>query len=247
MLAAVYTQGTYTPPSGAESAPARTACLLAAVLLHAAAAAWVFEGDRQDAAPARTPPAPVMVELIAPPAPPTVQPPPPAPQPPATAKPKIEPPKLKPKRVERPAPRPPVISRPAEQPAAAAPAVAETPRPPAEPAPAAPPVQAAPAQPAPAPAPVSPPKFNADYLNNPAPAYPSASRSQSEQGVVVLRVLVDASGAAERVELRKSSGHERLDESARDTVKRWRFVPARQGDQAVSAWVLVPISFSLEG
>ena len=31
-----------------------------------------------------------------------------------------------------------------------------------------------------------------------------------------------------------------------DTVKRWRFVPARQGDRAVAAWVLVPITFSLE-
>jgi protein TonB len=48
-----------------------------------------------------------------------------------------------------------------------------------------------------------------------------------------------------RVELRSSSGHDRLDAVALETVRRWKFVPARRGDQAVSAWVLVPISFSL--
>ena len=66
-----------------------------------------------------------------------------------------------------------------------------------------------------------------------------------EQGRVILRVLVSSDGVPEKVELRTSSGSARLDESALDTVKRWKFVPARQGDQPVAAWVLVPISFSL--
>ena len=97
------------------------------------------------------------------------------------------------------------------------------------------------------PAPVIPPRFNADYLQNPAPPYPPLARRMGEQGRVVLRVLVNTEGAAERVDLRQSSGSPRLDESALETVKRWKFVPARQGDQPVSAWVLVPISFSLQG
>jgi len=29
-------------------------------------------------------------------------------------------------------------------------------------------------------------------------------------------------------------------------VKQWRFVPARRGKTPISAWVLVPISFSLK-
>jgi protein TonB len=37
----------------------------------------------------------------------------------------------------------------------------------------------------------------------------------------------------------------RLDEAALVTVKKWRFVPARRGGEAVSAWVVVPIAFSL--
>jgi periplasmic protein TonB len=96
-------------------------------------------------------------------------------------------------------------------------------------------------------APLNPPSFNADYLHNPSPVYPQESRSQGEQGRVILRVLVTLDGRAERVDVRRSSGFSRLDESARETVGRWRFTPARQDDHAVSAWVLVPISYSLEG
>lgn len=96
-----------------------------------------------------------------------------------------------------------------------------------------------------APAPLTPPQFNAGYLNNPAPVYPAVSRRLGEEGRVMLRVLVDERGLPARVELRSSSGHERLDNVALDTVRQWKFVPARRGDQAVSAWVLVPISFSL--
>jgi protein TonB len=69
----------------------------------------------------------------------------------------------------------------------------------------------------------------------------------NEQGRVVLRVLVTADGAPETVELRTSSGSARLDGAALETVKRWKFVPARQGERPVTAWVLVPISFALEG
>ncbi len=67
-----------------------------------------------------------------------------------------------------------------------------------------------------------------------------------EQGKVILRVLVSADGVAEQVELRTSSGSPRLDQSAQETVKTWKFVPARQGERKVAAWVLVPIAFTLE-
>lgn len=95
--------------------------------------------------------------------------------------------------------------------------------------------------------PLTPPRFDAAYLDNPAPAFPALSRRLQEQGRVLLRVLVTVGGNAERVELRSSSGSARLDGAAFETVKRWCFVPARQGADAVAAWVLVPISFALEG
>jgi protein TonB len=139
-------------------------------------------------------------------------------------------------------PPPQILVAPVAAPAPAPHAVAPQPEPPGAVPPIAGPVAVAPAQP-----PLIPPRFDAAYLDNPAPAYPSLARRMREQGKVMLRVLVSASGAAERVELRASSGSERLDLSALETVRRWRFVPAKQGADAVSAWVLVPISFSLEG
>ena len=96
------------------------------------------------------------------------------------------------------------------------------------------------------PLPLIPPRFNAAYLQNPVPPYPPLARRMREQGKVILRVLVDADGLPERVELRRSSGSARLDQSAQDTVKAWKFVAARQGERNVSAWVLVPITFTLE-
>lgn len=90
------------------------------------------------------------------------------------------------------------------------------------------------------------PRFDADYLNNPSPAYPPLSRRLREEGKVMLRVFVEASGAAGTVEIRTSSGFERLDKSAISAVSRWKFVPAKQGAEAVGAWVVVPIIFSLK-
>lgn len=99
----------------------------------------------------------------------------------------------------------------------------------------------------PVPLPVVPPRFNADYLQNPAPSYPALSRRMREQGKVLVRVLVNTDGLAERIELKSSSGSTRLDQSALETVRTWKFVPARQGEQKVAAWVVVPITFTLDG
>jgi protein TonB len=102
------------------------------------------------------------------------------------------------------------------------------------------------APPAP-PVPLTLPVFNADYLDNPAPLYPPASRRLGEQGRGVLRVLVNVRGTAEDVQVRTTSGFARLDDAARDTVRGWKFVPARRGAEPVPAWVLIPFSFRLEG
>lgn len=114
--------------------------------------------------------------------------------------------------------------------------------PPAEPTPSEPPAPPAPA----AAAPVTPPNFVAAYLDNPAPEYPRLSRRLRESGGVLLHVLVSSEGHAEQIELHKSSGYERLDQAAQEAVRKWRFVPARQADQAVAAWVIVPINFTLD-
>lgn len=104
-----------------------------------------------------------------------------------------------------------------------------------------------PAPPAqPAPAAVTQPRFDADYLSNPAPAYPSLSRRMGEEGKVVLRVYVEASGRPSQIEIRTSSGSPRLDQAAQEAVWRWKFVPARRGDEGIAAWVLIPVTFTLK-
>jgi protein TonB len=105
-----------------------------------------------------------------------------------------------------------------------------------------------------APVPEQPPEvtmnsemLTAIYLRNPKPTYPNLSRRLGEQGTVLLRVYVTVEGNATKVELKSSSGFPRLDRAAHDAVQSWMFVPAKRGEQAVDAWVVVPIKFSLKG
>lgn len=90
------------------------------------------------------------------------------------------------------------------------------------------------------------PSSDADYLNNPPPTYPRMSRRMGEQGTVVVRVLINVEGRAERAELRASSGYSRLDEAALETVKRWRYVPGNRAGMPEAMWFNVPIRFVLD-
>lgn len=157
---------------------------------------------------------------------------------PAEPPPKQEPPK--PRREVRPVSPPPILAAAAEAPATASFVVPVQP-----PAPPSPP-PAAPVAVAPASVPITEARFDADYLSNPKPVYPTASRRMGEEGKVLLRVHVGAHGHAHAVEIRQSSGFVRLDDAARAAVERWRFVPAKRGEEAVASWVLVPIVFSLQ-
>lgn len=105
------------------------------------------------------------------------------------------------------------------------------------------PTQAASASAAPT---TSLPRFDADYLSNPAPSYPPLSRRLREEGKVMLRVWVDTTGRPCQIELKTSSGSPRLDQAAQAAVWRWQFIPARNGSEVVGAWVLVPITFVLK-
>jgi periplasmic protein TonB len=90
------------------------------------------------------------------------------------------------------------------------------------------------------------PSTDADYLQNPKPVYPALSRRMGEQGRVVVRVLIGADGTAQRAEVRSSSGFERLDQAALQTVLRWRYVPGKRAGVPEAMWFNVPINFVLE-
>lgn len=188
-------------------------------------------------------PVSVLSEVIEPPQP-QVTPTPPPPQPRPAAAPKAAP---SPPPVAQPAPQPVAIATPAPTPQA--PTGATEPQPPAPPVtavaaaePAAPPAPPAPA----APARVELPSSSADYLNNPPPPYPPLSKRLGEQGKVVVRAFIEANGTATRAEIRTSSGYERLDQAALQTVLKWRYVPGKRAGTAEAMWFNVPIHFVLE-
>ena len=85
----------------------------------------------------------------------------------------------------------------------------------------------------------------ARYSDTPKPLYPESARREGRDGRVLLRVLIDDQGKAKSVEVSRSSGSDSLDQAATDAIKRWRFHPARAGDQPVESWVNVPIDFKL--
>ncbi len=84
-----------------------------------------------------------------------------------------------------------------------------------------------------------------EYVREPSPRYPPQSRRLREQGVVVLRVVIDERGAASSIEIETSSGHARLDDAARDAVLRAAFRPYVEDGEPRRALVLIPIEFAL--
>lgn len=211
-----------------------------ATLLHAGLLAAIVHAISQSSPPVVPPQPLITVSLITP----SVEKPAPAPRPEPVKAPEK---RLKPAAQPKAAPTPTPQVRPNTPPVITSAATASNPVEATAPAAPVTPVAA----PAPSPAREAPvavvaPRFDAAYLSNPAPEYPRLSRRMGEEGRVMLRVHVSAEGRPLEVTIAKSSGFTRLDEIARDTVLRsWRFVPARQGDQAVAGTVRVPIDFSL--
>jgi TonB family protein len=85
----------------------------------------------------------------------------------------------------------------------------------------------------------------AAYARNPLPPYPREARERGWQGTTLLRVEVLADGIAGKIEVAESSGHLILDEACTETVRGWKFSPARSGDAPIRSVVEIPISFRL--
>ena len=78
-----------------------------------------------------------------------------------------------------------------------------------------------------------------------APIYPATSRRRSEEGDVVLDVLVGADGRVTQITVAGSSDFERLDKAAVAAVQQWRFVPGRVAGEPQAMRLRVPIRFQL--
>lgn len=82
------------------------------------------------------------------------------------------------------------------------------------------------------------------YLEPPRPLYPVESRRSGEEGLVVLRVLIDEAGHVAKIELERSSGHARLDDAARKAVAQALFRPYIENGVPRQALAVVPIEFT---
>jgi periplasmic protein TonB len=225
-----------TPGNPAVPKLSRNAVIAGSVVLFHVAALWALHTGLLRRAVEIIVPVEILSELITPPVPkidPQSVPKPPEPVKQPVVK-KVEP------RLPPP-PRPAAVADPTPTPNAPAGVVA--PQPPAPPVTS--PVAVAPAPPA-APPKVELPSSDADYLQNPKPAYPPISKRLGEQGKVIVRVLISVDGTAQRAEIRQSSGFERLDQAALATVQKWRYVPGKRAGVPEAMWFNVPINFVLE-
>ncbi|MCC6409103.1 MAG: energy transducer TonB [Planctomycetes bacterium] len=90
-----------------------------------------------------------------------------------------------------------------------------------------------------------PPDTVAVFLSGEEPKYPKLSRRLNEEGSVVLRVAVDATGVVTDVRVQTSSGFPRLDEAAIAAVKLWRYTPATRAGVAVATILPQRVTFRL--
>lgn len=88
------------------------------------------------------------------------------------------------------------------------------------------------------------PSTPARYARCPAPLFPDEARKAGLAGTVLLRVEIDENGRPLAVAVRRSSGHEVLDQAALRAVRNWRFEPARSRGKTIGTRLEIPIRFA---
>lgn len=254
-----------SPPSGPGRAPrALPPFLLASLLLHGAALAWVANAPPRPAPPERQV---IELAMIAPPPPAAVEPPPPPPPP--VARPKAPPPvrvaapmtpppePLAEREVEPPPPNePPPPQAPKVVPIVVGLSMSSTTTAGSFAAPVGNTVYGKTADRAVEPASVKAyagPKFMPVYQVDTAPVvrtevkidYPPEARRASVEGTVTLSITVDEHGKVTRAVVVSGPGHG-LDEAARDAVLRFLFSPAIKDGAPVSTEMKYAYTFLLD-
>ena len=96
---------------------------------------------------------------------------------------------------------------------------------------------------------ITPPKSSATYKigseKNPHPTYPLIARKKGWEGRVILQTDVDKKGNVKFVRILESSGFKVLDDISIETLKTWKFKPAKLGNKFVDDIVDIPVKFVL--
>ncbi len=76
-------------------------------------------------------------------------------------------------------------------------------------------------------------------------SYPEWAVQQGWQGKIAVAIEILKDGSVGRYKVMHSTGHDRLDKAAVETIKGWKFHPATKDGQAIVTCVQIPITFQL--
>jgi periplasmic protein TonB len=79
------------------------------------------------------------------------------------------------------------------------------------------------------------------------PVYPYRARQRRIEGTLQVRFLVRRDGSVGEVVVESADPPGIFEDSVREAVARWRFEPGRLAGEAVAAWVVMPITFDMDG
>ena len=90
-------------------------------------------------------------------------------------------------------------------------------------------------------------KSNATYkigsAKNPHPTYPLIARKKGWEGRVIIQAEIDREGNVSEIKVLESSGFKVLDNASLETLKKWKFTPAKIGNKFIDDTVNIPVKF----
>tara|TARA_B100000212_G_scaffold301167_1_gene246848 strand:- start:63 stop:773 length:711 start_codon:yes stop_codon:yes gene_type:complete len=90
---------------------------------------------------------------------------------------------------------------------------------------------------------VSSATYKIGSAKNPHPTYPLIARKKGWEGRVIIQAEIDREGNVYEIKVLESSGFKVLDNASLETLKKWKFTPARIGNKFVDDTVNIPVKF----
>ena len=90
---------------------------------------------------------------------------------------------------------------------------------------------------------VSSASYKIGSTKNPHPTYPLIARKKGWEGRVLIQAEIDREGNVSEIKVLESSGFQVLDDASLETLKKWKFTPAKIGNKFVDDTVNIPVKF----